>query len=67
MPSEHVGFLQGIIDAEDHLARIRTERQSDNRALILLIGDQSRLGEALDLLRYVAQELEISIDFVDSL
>jgi len=72
MPAEHVGFLQGVIDAEDNLARIRTERQDvsasgEERALILLITDSSRRNDALDLLRHVAQELEIAIDFVDSL
>ncbi len=75
MPAEHVGFLQGVIDAEDNLARIRTERQmrapsgeqNKDRALILLICDRSRRQESLDLLRHVAEELEITIDFVDSL
>jgi hypothetical protein len=67
MPSEYVGFLQAVIDAEDHLARIRTERQKDDRALILLMCDLSREKESRDLLRYAAEELEIQLEFVDSI
>ena len=67
MPSEFVGFLQAAIDAEDNLARIRTERQQEDRALILLMCDHSRDTEVRDLLRYAAEELEIKLEFVDSI
>lgn len=67
IPASEVGYLQAVIDAEDNLGRIRTERQHEGRALILLMSDWSRASEISELLRNLQQESDISIEFVDSI
>lgn len=66
VPRSDIAFLQSNLEAEDGLARIRTERHDDQRSLILLMYSSSREAELFDYLRYLKEDSGIQWEFIDS-
>lgn len=61
-----MAFFQAILDAEENLARIRTEQMKENQALIVLMYDVSRHDDIQDLVDFYSQESQVDIVYVDS-
>lgn len=66
VPRSEIAFFQANLEAEDGLARIRTERHDKDRSLILIMYCSSRESEVFDYLRYLKTESGINWEFVDS-
>ena len=59
---EDIVFFQSNLEAEDGLARIRTEKQSDSESLIVMLFMASREKEVLSVIEHL-QEAGIEIRF----
>ncbi|TVQ80909.1 MAG: hypothetical protein EA369_01055 [Bradymonadales bacterium] len=64
MPRNEVAFLQAIVDSHEHLARIRTERNESDRALIVLMYDASQQTEIHEMSQGFEASLGQKLDFV---
>lgn len=59
---EDIVFFQSNLEAEDGLARIRTEKQTDSESLIVMLFMASREQEVLSVIEHL-QEAGIEIRF----
>ncbi|MGA0162885.1 MAG: DUF4911 domain-containing protein [Bdellovibrionota bacterium] len=59
---EDIVFFQSNLEAEDGLARIRTEKQTDSESLIVMLFMASREKEVLSVIEHL-QEAGIEIRF----
>jgi|GEM_PF-5092719 len=64
LPRSELAFFQSIVESADNLARIRTERNEGDKALVVLMFSASQRSEVDDLLRYYAQEFDIIPEYV---
>lgn len=66
VPRSEVAWLQAIIDAQEGLARIRTEKHEDNRSLLVFLIPPSRLQEFDDLMHHLSQDIKILLQTPDN-
>jgi len=64
IPRRELAFFQSIVESTDNLARIRTERNLPDKALIVLMYHSSFQPEIDGLLRHYTQESGHSIETV---
>lgn len=66
VPSAEVGFIQGLLDAEDNLARIRTERHEPlrSRSLIVLMYSSTRQSEIDCWLEALRNQAKLAFEFL---
>jgi len=64
LPRSEIAFFQSIMDSFDNIARIRTERNLGERALVVLMYPEVLQQEIDDTLRYYTQESGNAPEFV---
>ncbi|PIR21767.1 MAG: hypothetical protein COV44_11450 [Deltaproteobacteria bacterium CG11_big_fil_rev_8_21_14_0_20_45_16] len=64
LPRSEIAFFQSIVDSFDNMARIRTERNLGERALVVLMYPDVLQQEINDTMHYYAQESGNTPDFV---
>lgn len=64
LPRSEIAFLQSVVESTDNLARIRTERSTETKALVVLMFDRSQRAQVDDLLRYYEEESGFKAEIV---
>jgi len=64
MPRHEVALLQSIVDSHDHLARIRTERNTEDRALIVLMYCAPQHPEIIEMIGGFENSAGFKVNFV---
>lgn len=64
IPSKEVVFFQSLLDAQEGLARCRTERSEGEKSLLLVMMPDTQRQEFSDFARQFQQEYGITLDIV---
>lgn len=64
VPRSEVVYLQAVFDAYEGLGRIRTEKHSNDRSMILIMTTSEQEIHVRDFLRHLQNEMSGQIEFV---